>query len=740
MLNVGERVNTHEGFYGLPVGTTCGSSPDTPWTKGADGLWRNGGEVSSVRSGRALNPSANVRVLSLPYPVVGGTVGSRAQYNAMPVGAQIRNPNQTSDGAVWTKINQADWRQEGGSNMTSTTLRTDNYLVVHHLPGVDSPEFQVGSRITTPEQFTALPVGTRIRGNTGTLWHKAEDGTIRRDRDNTVATNRTYLVRGGTITALPEPEPERLPVGTRLTTQEQFDALPVGTIIVAGTTRYEKVQPVMGLYPNTGWWRLRNGVRTDEQPQFSIGDGTNRIESYPVSTVEAPTHGLNVGDLVQTHEQFALLPIGTIVEGQSGDRYVVDERGWRECDTAGVPFEHASSSRDRTASGLLSLNYNTIVSFPEVWVAGQAVTQDEQARLPIGSVIRRNQTWTKQTDGRWLRQDREEYHGNFTHSMTLISVGGGSIEYESVDQFKHRFREHVVAASVSHLGSPTYATGVLERLGVTDETLPIGTGVRLTNETSRDQVPDGTVIYCGDPKRPDQFGAWRRQDGGWVHLLGESRHVTLPATVETVGGRVVEADWDKPATEPQTEGINVFKAQAWREGNVAKANHGWCGTYENIMARIGIDSSYERYLLTTTDGLRGGDVVTPEQAAGMPLGTVFKYINPHDSNLWAYYIRADYRSPNQAQTRRLIDHGLGGHYATGMTLEWHSNFGAMRIPMPDVADLFQALPVGTVFQQAGTNYVLCENRLARRGTGVVAVGEYRYDQFSHPLTVTSIPS
>lgn len=525
---------------------------------------------------------------------VGETIGSRAEFDELPAGAEVRN---RVAGDIWTKQAGGDWRRND-TGARSSTLRTDNHLVVHSLPA--AVRYVPGYHPVSQAEYEELPVGTTVRTGSGRVWTKQGDGIWVRD-DGTHASRRTYLTAGGNV-ILSIPTVPLLPVGTRLTTQAMFDDLPVGTIIEAGSTRYEKVTPVMGEYPNTGWWVVNgSGTRVREQPQFSISDGVNCIVSYPTSA-QAATH-------------------------------------------------------------------------------------------------------------------------------------------ESVNQYKWKFRQHVITAAQEHFGDVSSAIAVLDRLGVTLDTMPVGTDVYIANNADAEALPEGTVVYHGDPASVDRLGVFVRRGNRWVHVLGERVDFRLPVTVDTVAGKVVEVDWNKPATEPDEAAINQFKGLAWREGWVEKKARSWCGTYEEVMRRIGIDASYERHLWVTSTGIRAGEMVTPEQAATLPVGSILKYQRPAEPNAWAYYMRTERANPNRAGTRAVVRHGgTGGHFSTsGMMLEWAPEFGEMRLAPPDVDDLFEVLPVGTVFDQAGSEYVLCENRQASQGRQPRPNGQYRYHQFNHPLAITFLP-
>jgi hypothetical protein len=95
----------------------------------------------------------------------------------------------------------------------------------------------VGDVLRTAEDFVALPVGSRIRGNR--TWTKQEDGRWHRDGSTMVRENgwRLNHLRVDFI-------PSRFAVGDPLMTMNDFLEVPIGTVIVATnnrSVRYTKI-------------------------------------------------------------------------------------------------------------------------------------------------------------------------------------------------------------------------------------------------------------------------------------------------------------------------------------------------------------------------------------------------------------------------------------------------------------------------------------------------------------------
>lgn len=541
----------------------------------------------------------------------------------------------------------------------------------------------VGDLLTTHAQFHELPTGAVVvnRSNARDRWTKRDDGFWWSD-----AGNRSSI-DGGRALNTSVCRVESLPptvgqVGHHPANQAEYEALPVGTV-VRGRNEWTKRDDGF-------WYRSSDGRRAERRTYLT--SATARITFLPVSTVE--TSPFPVGHPLQSVEEFDQLLIGTIVGPNEDERYRKRADGWWR--VSNTTNEDQSLQVDAPERGFSMGGYNRVLSLPE----------------PAG------------------------------HPTT----------FESVNQFMWKFRQHTIAAAANHLGDPRMATRVLDRLGITGDNFPIGTGVPIANDYDRDQLPEGTVIYKGNPKQVRSFGAFVKRGDHWRHLLGDAIHLASAdqTFVDTLAGAVVEVDWNKPAAEPDVDAINRFKGLAWREGYREKTSQSWCSTFESVMSRIGIDASYERHLLVTSDGLRCGSPVTVEQVRALPVGSVVKWADP-EGERWVYFMRTE-AATNRAGTRRIFGYSPegvptpSGHYSsTGMMLEWCPDFGDMRVTMPRVTDLFEKMPLGTRWFQAGTNYVLCEDRLGLPWdlrTAIPTAGRHQQSAFNQPLIVTffQVPS
>lgn len=271
---VGQVITSADDYVAMPVGTQIRGV--YLWEKQGDGRWHpaDGGNRYPLV---APSTEGGVRVVRIGFDTaeasaeasaniqIGTSLTSHEQFDTLPEGAVIRRR------AAWTKNAAGEWVAGNGRRLSSPQM--DGSFVIIGLPGEETPrlgDFYVGMPITNRSIYENLPDGVQVQGN----WrHEKRDGRWYRMRDSS---ERTSLNTDGSvfIAHIPADLITRagLSVGDTLDTVEDFERLPIGTIIG----------------PNEGeqWERVTTGFRNasdgDTVPVTGLSTGGyNRILSLP---------------------------------------------------------------------------------------------------------------------------------------------------------------------------------------------------------------------------------------------------------------------------------------------------------------------------------------------------------------------------------------------------------------------------------------------------------------------------
>jgi len=325
---------------------------------------------------------------------------------------------------------------------------------------------------------------------------------------------------------------------------------------------------------------------------------------------------------------------------------------------------------------------------------------------------------------------------------------GVVIERECATEYKWRFRNTTLRAAHSHSVSVSAVVQALNEMGAGMADLPLTVGRRLTNHEDIDALPDGSLVKTGEPENPGSFGLFKIRDESSYHVMGAQR------TLRRQGAVIAElpADYTPPVVDEGEAALNAFKVRAYVIGLKVKGAQDWCGTYENIVAPLGISPEAIRPLVTGHELL--GSKVNPEGAAAMPLGTILSWQNEnHTACSW--FVRVE-QAGNKAGTRRIFAHaaegvtGRPGHFAGSMTVAWvppsETEAAIPGINMLaevqglNVIDHWDYLPPGTVLSWRATQFYLIhrDGRASQfrfvpgQEVQVNAVGQYNRDSFGSP--------
>ena len=371
-------------------------------------------------------------------------------------------------------------------------------------------------------------------------------------------------------------------------------------------------------------------------------------------------------------------------------------------------------------------------------------TAAEYDRLPVGTVVgpthSSNDSYTKQSDGLYLSKRYGTAVSVSDFEMdgynSIKELGSGQPALDSLIQWQWRFRDNAYQSAEQAGVHRETVDKAMADLHLTDDMFPLGAGVKLASDRNKDLLPIGSVVVQGEPERLADFGVFTRTPQGWTPVLGQrASHAGYPVTV--ISGE--PAVWaTTPGTEAEQSLVKQFKAKAWKIGYQVKVQHRWCESYESYMARVGLDESVLREV--SFNGVTVGDKVNAGQAAGLPEGTVLRWVSRTGSDNFTWYIRDD-ASRVVAKTRPLFGHRSDGSAlrssASSMEVLWIPDGSQMHLVLryEDMEQVDGRLPAGTkIDAEDGTRFVVCgDHQVAVAGGRVVP------QQGSWPVRAVSPP-
>ncbi len=397
-------------------------------------------------------------------------------------------------------------------------------------------------------------------------------------------------------------------------------------------------------------------------------------------------------------------------------------------------------------------------------VGDQIWSTAQMDNLPVGTVIcertRRQGRFRKMPTGDW--EGIDDYAGRGTYSPSQFSMGGYNIVSQlpegyappppppppTLTQYMWKFRCNALSGAVENGVSIEATRKGLRLLAIPDE-WEIGPGVVLHTHDQYTPIPNGTVVCNQSITDPDSehYSLFMRAGSNrWHTLLGRAAHGRDLVVVQAPGVTETPAWWAAVGTEESRQEVAEFKARAWRIGQKIKSEQSWCGVYENVVARVGVN----RDCLTAVkyQGLGIGDRVTPNAVAALPDNTLFLFRGSDDETRWAVYVRDD-AATNLTRTRRLAGHRGNserplGNYATGMTIAALPDLTgtSQGWAIPEGSDeILTLMPPGTLMEYGGTRYMKAHDgrfHAYRAGMGVPATGTYEPRVFnSYTVTITS---
>lgn len=366
-----------------------------------------------------------------------------------------------------------------------------------------------------------------------------------------------------------------------------------------------------------------------------------------------------------------------------------------------------------------------LVSLPGITYDGPMVgdvitTLDQLNALPEAAVLRRmderienysaiktgpnTPDYSTYTD-HWL----DSTFGLITSERLATNIESQSLTYaveslpvelfETLDQFKWRFRDLAITGAERALSRHSYAVEILDALKI-DFTPSVG--MRIVNRFDRGQLPVGTRVYTGNPDDPERFSVAEKHTTGWVPIFGPTVEVaTAPVVVvdalpdpDSPGEVKTEPDeWLVKVASPEDAAeVRKLRRSGWVEGLKSKTRHSWCDEFERIMLRGGM--SEELTKVSLPGNAKAGEAVSAATAAQFPVGTYFSV--SEDNRLVAVYVRVEEAS-NKAGTQRVWATPRWekrGNYQKSMVLINEEPGIEEGVPISNI-DMLASLPVGS---------------------------------------------
>lgn len=276
--------------------------------------------------------------------------------------------------------------------------------------------------------------------------------------------------------------------------------------------------------------------------------------------------------------------------------------------------------------------------------------------LPVGAVIGdASHSYEKVGVSRWLRVNSTQHYtsaqfngGRYTVTRLPEGFEPCSSPGETIEAYKHRFRDEALNYANQHGVSYSASRDTLNRMGAVAD---LGAGVQLLDQTQVGELPTGTVVWSGNPDDAATYAVWVKRGGTFRQVLGGAASMTYPVTIATINDSTEPAPWVvREPTDEDREAIRQFRAKAWQLGWELKRTQGWCSTYESVMRQMGLTSAAVREARSGEVSI--GQRMSPEEAGVTPVGTLFRWQSSTRAEEWALYVRVD-GMDNLAGTRKI---------------------------------------------------------------------------------------
>ncbi len=362
-------------------------------------------------------------------------------------------------------------------------------------------------------------------------------------------------------------------------------------------------------------------------------------------------------------------------------------------------------------------------------VGDYITSYDQMDNLPAGSVIHQatnpDRTWEKNDDGMWqgIHDNSGPYRsvdfsmGQYNRLTSIPATPRARPPADTLRRYQWRFFENAVSGAHENGVSMDATMKGLGLMGLRVEDFPLGPEVKFKVLDDRSAWPEGTVIANSNRVNPkaESYTLFVRKRRTWTTLLGRSGLTREAVVVQYPGVESPPEWWSEAADEESEQQIAQFKARAWRIGQRIKAEQSWCGTYEHVIARVGVTARSIRE--AQGHGFGVGDRVGQRDAANLPVGSLLAYRSDDWSDHWAIYQRDD-TAVNMTRTVRIAGHRVEnapalGHYQPSMMVAAIpvGDDPAWVVDSPNTRVVLDILPVGTVFDYSGVRYVIAGDHM-----------------------------
>lgn len=395
--------------------------------------------------------------------------------------------------------------------------------------------------------------------------------------------------------------------GSVLRTREQFDEVPMGTIIY-----YEAHPSLRYRREAAGWMNLTQDGQTNGTTiavsSFELGG--NRIASLPYPAVGQPLTSTAQLDALPTGSTFARdTPSATVWEKQPSGRW----RSW-------------TSGRTKESEGFgLGRGYYLVRSIGDeqpnrnrLRVDDTVFTLTEFIDLPVGTRINSIDEDDEEIDDYYQKARPDLWHHRGDSSLgsyrsTQFTLGGYRVvalpeghvplpsrrQVETLSQYQGRFVHGVTAmVAVAGVGASNVAPAFDELKVKHRYDAAVGMPVMhqmlsVSAAGNGRDLPPGTVLSIGEPEDYANFGLVILERGIWSPLMGEVRSTgagVLRVAALPDGYSGDQTWFTNPPVPNDEELLRKFKSDAWKVGAAVKARNGWCSDFERYYAWVGLSA------------------------------------------------------------------------------------------------------------------------------------------------------
>lgn len=565
----------------------------------------------------------------------------------LPVGTLIEN---NDNGRRWRKTADDEFTLERGRTDRTDTFSTGSTTRPrHNLAGPD--HYSIVESALTVNGLRSLPVGTVVENvANGRRWRR-EDGGLRMTRQRTDSEPAAFAlghfacldnfseIGGGDYRIVPA-----FTVGQYITTREEIEGVPVGTVIQfnGSGSRYVRVEG--------GYTSEETANRFADGEGYFVG-GNYMIASLPDADASLTRPRIEVGTVVNSAQVRDSLPIGSVLKPNPDHPNILntDDR-W---EVLADEFCLVGADGRRHPLRTMRINgYLMVESLPRTWAVGDhPETRYDLESLPVGTTIgtSRNDRYTKLPDGRFQSEQVAgarhragmftDEAGNVAGVYTIMALPGSEsseeaeqepavppfegvrieAKGETLPQYQQRFRTTVWGFRDRHGVSASPLESGLSALQVFEPRPTVGMRVCANDSRLLRALPDGSLVLFGDLSQTEGFSVWRTRGASLnSKVLGGLADVDLKVGTLLSGGRLGTDGWvDEEPTAAHEESILAFQRQAWTLGHTAKVDNEWCAQFERAMAHLGISAEIENY--------DHSDLVTAEQVSILPVGTYIRF-------------------------------------------------------------------------------------------------------------------